>query len=154
MLSGFLNNAFLAFQLWESFERRSAVGPYHPGVEVFHATASAPYNLETLFGFINAFWDARGWMCVQATCRNGEAYKLGRDIFRGQLVSIVFAGRTKIYTDFLEHVSWKIDEHTRDLMLQIGDGKAIESPLAKHQRNITGLLEAINVVTLAPQSGI
>jgi hypothetical protein len=109
MLSGFLNNAFLAFQLWESFSRRNTVGPYHPGVEVFHATASAPYNLETISAFINAFWDSRGW---------------------------------------------KIDQKTRDLMLQIGDGKAIESPLAKHQRNLTGLLEAINVVTLAPQSGI
>jgi len=153
LLAGFLNNAFLAFQLWESFERRSKVGPYHPGVEVFHATASAPYNLETIFDFINAFWDSRGWTCVQASCRNGATYTLGKDIFRGQLISIVYLNRTRIYTDFLEHVSWKIDQSTRDMMLQIGDGKAIESPLAKHQRNISGLLEMFNVLTLAPQSG-
>jgi hypothetical protein len=153
LLAGFLNNAFLAFQLWESYERRSRVGPYHPGIEVFHATASAPYNIETIFGFINAFWDARGWVCVQASCRNAQVYKLGRDIFRGQLITIVYHNRTKLYTDFLEHVSWRIDEKTRDLMLQIGDGKAIEAPLAKHQRNISGLLEAVNVLTLAPQSG-
>lgn len=153
MLAGFLNNSFLAFQLWESYERRATMGPYHPGIEVFHATASAPYNLETIFAFINAFWDGRGWTCVQATCRNGQNYKLGRDIFRGQLISIAYKNRTKLYTDFLDHVSWRIDRKTRDLMLQIGDGKAIESPLAKHQRNFTGVLEAINVITLAPQGG-
>lgn len=153
LLSGFLNNAFLAFQLWESYERRSAVGPYHPGIEVFHATASAPYNIETIFSFINAFWDGRGWVCVQASCRNGQNYTYGRDIFRGQLITIVYRNRTQLYTDFLENVSWKIDEKTRDLMLQIGDGKAIEAPLEKHQRNISGLLEAVNVLTLAPQSG-
>jgi hypothetical protein len=153
LLSGFLNNAFLAFQLWESYSRRSAVGPYHPAIEVFHATASAPYNIETIFDFINAFWDARGWICVQATVRNGVNYTLGKDIFRGQLISIAYFGSTQLYTDFLDSVSWKIDSETRDLMLQIGDGKAIETPLAKHQRNINGALEAINVLTLAPQSG-
>jgi hypothetical protein len=153
LLAGFLNNAFLAFQLWESYERRSAVGPYHPGIEVFHATASAPYNIETIFSFINAFWDGRGWVCVQATCRNGQNYTYGKDIFRGQLITIAYRNRTKLYTDFLESVSWRIDEKTRDLFLQIGDGKAIEAPLAKHQRNISGLLEAVNVLTLAPQSG-
>lgn len=152
-MAGFLNNAFLAFQLWESYERRSAVGPYHPGIEVFHATASAPYNIETIFGFINAFWDGRGWMCVQATCRNGVNYTYGKDIFRGQLISIALFNRSLLYTDFLESVSWRIDEHTRDLYLQIGDGKAIEAPLQKHERNISGLLEAVNVLTLAPQSG-
>lgn len=153
LLAGFLNNAFLAFQLWESYSRRSAVGPYHPAIEVFHATASAPYNIETIFDFINAFWDARGWICVQATIRNGVNYTLGKDIFRGQLITIAYFGNTQLYTDFLDAVSWKIDDQTRDLMLQIGDGKAIEAPEAKHGRNINGALEAINVALLAPQSG-
>jgi hypothetical protein len=40
----------------------------------------------------------------------------------------------------------------RDVMIQVGDGKAQESPLAKHQRMITGIIESVNVVTLAPQS--
>jgi hypothetical protein len=35
MLAGFLNNAFFAFQLWESFSRRATVGPYHPGDRSF-----------------------------------------------------------------------------------------------------------------------
>lgn len=153
LLSGFLNNAFLAFQLWESFERRSTMGPYHPGIEVMHATASAPYNIETIFAFINAFWDGRGWVCVQATIRNGQKYTFGKDIFRGQLITIAYRNRTRLYTDFLERVSWVIDEKHRDLFLQIGDGKAIEAPLEKHMRNISGALEAVHTLTLAPQSG-
>lgn len=153
LMAGFLNNSFLAFQLWESFSRRNMMGPYHPAMEVFHATPNAPYNLESVFDFVNAFWDARGWTCVQATCRNGQNYTLGKDIFRGQLISVAYMNRTRLYTDFLDQVAWRIDRNTRDLMLQIGDGKAIESPLAKHQRNISGLLEIINTVTLAPQSG-
>jgi hypothetical protein len=36
-------------------------------------------------------------------------------------------------------------------MVQVGDGKAEESPLAKHQRFITGVIESLNVITLAPQ---
>jgi hypothetical protein len=49
LLSGFLNDSFLAFQSMEHYQRRSEVGPYHPGVEVFHSTSSAPYNVETEF---------------------------------------------------------------------------------------------------------
>jgi hypothetical protein len=45
-----------------------------------------------------------------------------------------------------------ISENDRDLMIMIGDGRALESPLAKHERFITGVFEAINVLTLAPQS--
>jgi hypothetical protein len=153
LLAGFLNDAFLAFQLIESYDRRNAVGPYHPAIEVFHATSSAPYNIETVFGFINALWDSRGWTCAQLTFRNGDVYTLGRDIFRGQLASVVYMGRTKILTDFVENTTWRIDPKARDVITQIGDGKAIESPLAKQQRLITGALEAINVLTLAPQSG-
>jgi hypothetical protein len=153
LLAGFLNNSFLTFQLVEHYTRRSEVGPYHPAIEVFHATASAPYNVETVFAFVNAFFDSRGWTCVQATFRNGEVYSLGKDIFRGALASVAYLGRTRLYTDYVDNVLWRIDKKTRDVMVQVGDGKAIESPLAKHQRNLTGAMEAINVLTLAPQSG-
>jgi hypothetical protein len=152
LLSGFLNNSFLAFQLIEHYARRAQVGPYHPAIEVFHATASAPYNVETVFGFINAFWDSRGWTCAQVTFRNGEVYTLGVDIFRSALVSVAYLGRTKILTDYVENVMWRVDKNTRDIMVQVGDGKAKESPLAKDQRLLTGLAEAINTLTLAPQS--
>ena len=151
LLEGFLNNTLLAFQIMQNYTRRDEVGPYHPGIEVFHATASSPYNVETLFGFINAMWESRGWVSVIATFRNGEVYTLGKDVFRGGLVSVLYMGRTRIFTDYIEEVVFQIDRSKRDILLQVGDGKAEESPLAKHQRFITGVLESINVLTLAPQ---
>lgn len=153
LLSGFLNNTFLAFQQMDHFQRRSDVGPYHPGVEVVHATATAPYNVETIFAFINAFWDSRGWTSAQITFRNGEGYTYGRDVMRGQLASIAYLSRTKLFTDYTELCAWRVDPKTRDITAQIGDGRAQESPLGKHQRLISGAIEAINVLTLAPQSG-
>lgn len=153
LLEGFLNNTLLAFQLIQNYTRRDNVGPYHPGIEVFHATSSAPYNIETVFGFINAMWDSRGWVSAIVTFRNGEVYSLGKDVFRGGLVSVLYMGRTRIFTDYIEEVRFRLDAKHRDILLQIGDGKAEESPLAKHQRFITGALESINVVLLTPQSG-
>lgn len=151
LLSGFLNNAFLAFELMMHYPRRVAVGPYHPAVEVFHATASAPYNVETIFAFINAFFDSRGYTLAQVRWRNGEVYTLGKDVFKGQLASVAYMNRTLLYTDYVYTISWKVDAKTRDVFCEIGDGKAKESGLAKDQRLITGILEAINVATLAPQ---
>lgn len=152
LLEGFLNNTILAFQLVQHYDRRNDVGPYHPGIEVFHATTSAPYNVETLFGFINALWESRGWVSVIATFRNAEVYTLGKDVFRGGLISVLYMNRTRIFTDYIEEVVFQIDRTKRDILLQIGDGKAEESPLAKHQRFITAVLESVNVLTLAPQS--
>lgn len=153
LLEGFLNNTILAFQMVQNYNRRNEVGPYHPAIEVFHATSSAPYNIETLFGFINAMWDSRGWVSAIATFRNAEVYTLGKDVFRGGLISVLYMERTRIFTDYIEEVRFQIDRTHRDILLQIGDGKAEESPLAKHQRFITSVLESINVITLAPQSG-
>lgn len=153
LLEGFLNNTILAFQMVQNYNRRNEVGPYHPAIEVFHATSSAPYNIETLFAFINAMWDSRGWVSAIATFRNAEVYTLGKDVFRGGLISVLYMERTRIFTDYIEEVRFQIDRTHRDILLQIGDGKAEESPLAKHQRFITGVLESINVITLAPQSG-
>jgi len=152
LLDGFLNNAILAFQLIEHYGRRATFGPYHPCIEVIHPTASAPYNIETLFGFLNAFWDSRGYVSGQFLFRDGEVYKLGLDIFKGGLVSLVYDGRTKIFTDYIETIMFRLTPDARDVMVQVGDGKAEESPLAKHQRFISGVLEAVNTITLAPQS--
>lgn len=152
LLSGLLNNAFLAFQLIEHYGRRNQVGPYHPAIEVMHPTPTAPYNIETIFGFINAFWDSRGYVSGQFTFRDGDVYKYGKDIFRGGLVSLVFDGRKKIFTDYVELVMYRYTPDARDVIVQVGDGKQEESPLAKHQRFITAVIESINVLTLAPQS--
>jgi len=152
LLDGFLNNAILAFQLIEHFTRRSQVGPYHPCIEVFHATPSAPYNIETVFGFINALWDSRGYVSGQFSFRDGDIYKYGKDILRGGLVSLLFDGRKKLFTDYVENCLFRYTPDARDVFVQVGDGKAEEGPLAKHQRFITGVFESINVLTLAPQS--
>jgi hypothetical protein len=88
------------------------------------------------------------------TFRNSTSgYTLGRDIFRGQLASVLYMGRTKMLTDFVDNLLFRIDSKTRDIMIQVGDGKALESPLAKTQRLINGILEAVNVFSLAPQNG-
>lgn len=152
LLAGFLNDAFLAFQLIGHYQRRSEMGPYHPAIERFQATGSAPYNIEALFSFINLMWDSRGYTSAIATFRNGEKYSLGKDIFRGGLVSLVYHGRKKMYTDYIELVMYRMTQSEREVLIQIGDGKADESPLAKHQRYITALQEAFNVLTLAPSS--
>jgi hypothetical protein len=55
-------------------------------------------------------------------------------------------------TDYVENVLWKISATERSLVVQIGDGKRKESPLAKMQRFITSAFEIVNVLTLAPQS--
>lgn len=151
LLQGFLNNTLLAFQLMQNYSRRDEVGPYHPGIEVMHATSSAPYNIETIFAFINAMWDSRGWVSAIVTFRNAEVYTLGKDVFKGGLISVLYMNRTRVFTDYVEEVQFKIDAEHRDILLQIGDGKAEESPLAKHQRFITGLLESMNVVLMTPQ---
>lgn len=152
LLQGFLNNAFLAFQLMQHYDRRNAVGPYHPAIEVFHATSTAPYNIETIFAFINALWDSRGYISAQCTIRNGEVYTLGRDIFKAGLVSVLYFGRTRLFTDYVEMIHFRLTATERSVMVQIGDGKAEEAPFAKHQRFITGIFESINTLTLAPQS--
>jgi hypothetical protein len=152
ILDGFLNDAFFAFQLIENYDRRNDVGPYHPGVEVFKATQSAPYNIDTLFAFIELLYDTQGFVSAKATFRNANPYALGRDIFRGGLVSIVYRNRTRMLTDYVDNVLFAIDERKRDLMIQIGDGRRDEPPIVRHERNLTGLQEAINVATLAPNS--
>jgi len=152
LLDGFLNNAIFAFQLIELYGRRVQVGPYHPCIEVMHPTSSAPYNIETVFAFLNAFWDSRGYVSGQFVFRDGEVYKLGVDIFRGGLVSLVYDGRTKLFTDYVENIMFRYTPDARDVMVQVGDGKAEEAPLAKHQRFISSVIEAVNTITMAPQS--
>ena len=154
ILDGFLNDSFLAFQLIQNYSRRNDVGPYHPAIEVFTATNSAPYNVEALFQFIAVLWNSRGYTTAIATFRgqNGP-YKLGRDIFPGALMTLVFASRTRLFTDYIELVSFKSNRTTRELTVQMGDGKPLEHFSAQVRRNFSEAMAAINVVTLAPSSG-
>ena len=61
-------------------------------------------------------------------------------------------GRSRMITDFVENIMWRITASDREILAQIGDGKAEEPPLAKHQRNLTALFEGINALTMAPKS--
>lgn len=154
LLDGFLNDSFLAFQLIEHYGRRNDVGPYHPAIEVFTSTNSSPYNLEALFQFIAVLWNSRGYTTAIATIRgqNGP-YKLGRDIFPGALMILVYAGRTKLFTDYIELVSGKVNRNTRELTVQMSDGKPLEHFSAQIRRLMSEAMAAINVVSLAPPSG-
>ncbi|GJJ22277.1 hypothetical protein [Mycolicibacterium mageritense] len=152
LLSGFLNNSFLAFQLIQVYDRRDEVGPYHPAIERFYPTASAPYNIETVFAFINAIFDSQGYTTAQVVFRNGDQYALGRDYFHGGLMSLVYMARTRMVTDYVESIGWRISPEEQTTWAQLGDGRRGEAPLAKHQRWITGAFEAISVLTLSPQS--
>lgn len=153
LLAGFLNDSIMAFQMIELYGRRSDVGPYHPGIEVFTPTNSAPYNIEALFAFINAIWDSRGFTSAQVVIRHGSWVALGRDVARGGVMALIYSSPTgpqRIFTDYIENTVWKISPTERDLFFQIGDGKSEEAPLARQQRLITGLQEALNVVTITP----
>ena len=153
LLDGVLNDAFFAFQLIQHYDRRNDVGPYHPAIEVFTATNSSPYNLEALFQFIQVLWASRGYTTAIASFRgqNGP-YRLGRDIFPGALMTLVYAARTKLFTDHIELVSFSSDRRTRELTVQMGDGKPLEHSSVMLRRNISELWAAFNVWTLAPQS--
>jgi hypothetical protein len=106
----FLNNSFLAFQMIQHYERRNEVGPYHPGIETF-TPRRAPRTTSNVFAFINKLWDTRGYTSavvrINAAGPNAQ-YALGRDIFKGGLMSLVFRSRTLILTDYIENVTWRI----------------------------------------------
>lgn len=152
LLSGFLNDAFFAFQQYDHYDRRAEGGPYHPAVERFHATQSSGYNVEAIMNFIKALWESKGYTSATVTFRNAEVATLGVDFFKSMLLSLVYMSRTRMLTDFVENIMWRITTAEREILAQIGDGRAEEPPLAKHQRNITGLFASVNALTLAPKS--
>jgi len=148
LLDGLFNDVLLAFALIENFDRRNNGGPYmHP--ERFVSTGAAPYNVDGLFSFISAMWDTRGYRSATAQFRNGYPYSVGRDVFVGAMMSIIEDG--VMFSDYIEQVV--ITDNRRErckVVVQIGDGKAEEAPIARFQRLITGIQEAVNVLTLAP----
>ena len=149
LLDGLFNDVLLSFQVAQNFNRRNEMGPYGRP-EKFVATGAAPYNVDALFSFISAMWDSRGYRSAQASFRNGYPYSVGRDVFIGSLMSIAENGT--VYTDYVENIVITDNRTERaKVIVQIGDGKAEEAPIAKLQRLITGIQEAVNVLTLAPQ---
>ena len=152
LLSGFLTDRFFAFLQLDHFDRRNQMGPYHPQAERVWPTQSSAYNVTGIANMIKALWESKGYTSAQVTFRNAAVYTYGRDLFKSSLVSLVYMARTRMLTDFVEMVMWRYAIDARDIFLQIGDGKAEEPPLAKHERNLANLEGAINVATLAPAS--
>lgn len=148
LFDGFLNDAFLSFQLVENYGRREEMGPYARH-ELFTATASAPYNIESTFSMVNQFFDTRGWRAATAKFRNNKPFALGEHFVPGGLMSIMSRG--EIYTDYVEAVFIRDTRKQRaEIEVQIGDLKALEAPLNRTQRLVTGLMESMNVVMLTP----
>lgn len=138
----------LSFQLIENFNRRAEMGPYGRP-EKFVATGAAPYNVDALFSFISAMWDSRGYRSMVCQFRNGFPYSVGRDIFPGGIMSVAENGT--LYSDYVEQIVITDNRKERcKVIVMIGDNKAEEAPIARFQRVITGIQEAVNVLTLAP----
>ena len=148
LFDGIFNDVLLSFQLVENFQRRNDMGPYGRP-ERFVSTGAAPYNIDALFSFIGAMFDSRGYRSAICQFRNGYPYSVGKDIFPGGMMSIAENGT--LYTDYIENIVITDNRKERcKVIVQIGDGKAEEAPIARFQRLITGVQEAINVLTLAP----
>ena len=132
------------------YSRRDEVGPYGRP-ENFLATSSAPYNVETIFSFVNLIWDTRGWRAATAKFRNGKPFSLGKHFMPAGMMAI--AHDNELYTDYVEHVFVRDNRRERaEIIVHIGDGKALEAPLAKNQRLATSAQEAVAVLTLAPRT--
>jgi hypothetical protein len=148
LFDGLFNDVLLSFQLIENFNRRNNMGPYGRP-EKFVSTGASPYNIDALFSFISTMFDTRGYKSAICQFRNGFPYSVGRDIFPGAMMSIAENG--SLYTDYIENIIVTDNRKERaKVMVQIGDGKAEEAPIARFQRLITGLQESFNVLTLAP----
>lgn len=152
LLDGFLNDAALAFQMMQLFDRRVDMGPYATRVEKLLATGAAPYNVDAIFTLITMAWDTRGYRSAQATFRNGYPYWLGRDVFVGGLMPIV-DDEGFMLIDYIENVMLRQNrQEDAEVMVQIGDGKAEQAPIVKSQRFITGLQQVANAILLTPNS--
>ena len=147
IFDGMFNDIFLAFQLTENFGRRVKLGPYgFP--EKFFPTGSGSYTLDAFFSQKAAMWDTRGYVSAQFWFDNGYPYEVGRDCFPGALASCVRRG--KLYTDYIENVTITDDRQNRvKVLIQVGDGKALEAPTTKIQRKLTGLMEALNILMMS-----
>lgn len=152
ILQNFMIDAFYAFQIVDHYQRMIDAGPYHPCVEVMHATQSAPYNVDTLFAFADALFETMPYVTAEVRFYDGNPHKLFRDVFPGGYIGVVYANRRKYVAERVVQVLWRFTRQERTVIVNVGDSKAYEPPLAKDQRLITGLMESVNVLTLAPRS--
>lgn len=150
ILDGILDNALLAFELFELFDVRVALGPFgFP--EKFFPTQST-YDIDTLFAAVTAAWDVAGYPAAQFTFINGQPYTLGRDLWPGAMASVIRRG--VLFTNYLDDLVIVEDVNDRaKVTAQVGDGRREEAPMQIIQRKMVGLEEDINLLMLAPPNG-
>lgn len=149
LLDGILDNAFLAFEVFENTNLRIQLGPYGFPEKFF--PLSSTYNIDSLFAAITAMWDTRGYPAAQFTFTDGEPYTLGVDLFPGAMASIVRRGT--LYTDYVDEIEITDSVDARGkLSVQVGDGRREDSPMLIAQRKLVGLEEDLMLALLAPPS--
>ncbi|OIN79771.1 hypothetical protein [Mycobacterium malmoense] len=147
ILDGILDNAFLAFQLFELFDLRIQLGPY-AFPEKFFPTQST-YDIDALFAAVTAAYDVAGYPSAQVTFTNGQPVTLGRDLFPGAMGSLIRRGT--LFSDYLDDITIIDDVNNRGkVTVQIGDGQREAPPMEIFQRKLVGLEEDVNLALLAP----
>lgn len=148
LFDGEIDDVILAFWQAENGGRRIDLGPY-AFPEYFCQTGASSYTLDSWFAMQNAMWDTRGLYTYQWTFYNGFPYRLGVDIFVGQMAS--FANRGLLYTDFVDSVVFTDDRSTRlgKLEVTVGDGQFVENPVARLYRKLVGFERAFQIITLS-----
>jgi hypothetical protein len=147
ILDGVLDNTFLAFQVFELFDQRQALGPYGFPEKFFPSQST--YDIDILFAAITAAWDVRGYPAAQFTFINGQKFALGVDVWPGAMASVIRRGT--LFTDYLDEIEIIDDVNNRARVnVQVGDGRREEAPMSIVQRKLVGLEEDINLALLAP----
>jgi hypothetical protein len=139
ILDGLVDNAFLAFEFFEWFNLRVALGPYgFP--ERFFPTPST-YDIDTLMSAISAGFDIQGYPAAQLTFYNGMPWRLFKDVFPGQQVMII--RRAVLYADYMDEIKVVDNATVRGKVeCQVGDGRREEAPMTLIQRKIVGVEQA------------
>lgn len=149
MLDGIIDNAIMAFQVFEWPDTRKAMGPYAFPEKFFPMQST--YDADATFGAINAGWEIKGYPAAKVSWYNGFPYRLGRDIGPGRQASVIRRGIR--YTDYLDEIT--ILDNRQSLALvtaTIGDGRRDESPATLIQRKIVEAEDNINLLLLAAPS--
>ncbi|MDY0112713.1 MAG: hypothetical protein RBS21_00375 [Corynebacterium sp.] len=147
ILDGILDNAFLAFMLFENFDLRVALGPFGPPEKFFPAQST--YDIDALFSAVSAEWDIRGYPAAQVTFVNGTPFTLGRDLWPAQMASVIRRG--VLMSDFLDEITIVDDAEVRGRVTgQVGDGRREEAPMTIFQRKLVEFEEDLNLLMLAP----
>ena len=46
-----------------------------------------------------------------------SSWPFGRDIYKGGLMSLVYHGRTKMVTDYIENILWRVTPTDREVLV-------------------------------------